>query len=76
MKLVTTKDEDTEIKENEIDDLKQNQLKRRKEQICEPKALKILTRTLYTNLLHSSISGFDPLSRPASALLSTSIKAP
>jgi len=52
MKLATTEDEGTEINENEIDDLKQNQLKRKKEQICEPKAMKILTITLNTNLLH------------------------
>ena len=52
MKLATTEDEGTEINENEIDDLKQNQLKRKKEQICESKVMKILTRTLNTNMLH------------------------
>lgn len=51
MKLATTEDEGTEINENEINDLKQHQLKAEKAQICQPK-VKILTRTLNTNMLH------------------------
>jgi len=36
MKLTTAEDEDTKINENEIDDLKQkNQLKSKENQICE-----------------------------------------